>query len=329
MPILQKTWTQPHNSLAIPTLPDSRTSMGTLGVPALALAVKDGLKNAATPWTVLASSNGSVADTNDNWDSPSDVQRGSNDTWPRSWVLLRSPSTPTIYMLIYYTSTSDYILRIRWSESQPDISSLSIFRLPEATGPVIDEDWYISQPGSGSYEFYVTMLTATDGSFMVVTATVGTNAYNVLMLNFLRGTHPNDTHPYVILQKNTSNWGAFLTPNHVNFNQAFSFAPDGTPLTCSLEFPAIMYGPYAYTLPTRAADDPFRNWKAFSWPIRVITTTSGYLGFKGYVEDFWWAGAESPTWSNVRWMQPGFEGSDMVVMKHGCMWFPCVEPFRW
>lgn len=335
MALLQKTWSEIYNSRPLPVLPLLRTYMGAYASPSFLLYFKEGLKNAPSPWTVLASSNMSVVSTDDNWTQPSDVTRhGSvNDTWPASWILLKSSTTPPIYLIIDYTTVSSYWVTLRWSESQPDISNLDLYRTPEATGPEIKKDWYIAEPYSGSYEYYISMLGAMDGSFIVIGTMTGSDEANVLMFNRIRDASPKDPYPWVVwIKGNSTPRDVFFLPNQAANNDVFSFAVDGEPVDCSFVFPAKMSGASTVTpLSNYSADDSLRNWRPFSWPVRIIIRTTGYRGFKGYLEDFWWAAAEgSGSRDNLRWMQPGYEGTDMVVMRRGSWWIPCPgTPFKW
>lgn len=328
MAILQKTWTQHYNSKPLPPLPDSRYSLATTAVPLTLLLFKNALKTAG--WTVLASSNRTVADLNDNWVTYGDITRGGNDTWPGSWILLQAPTTPTTWLLLDFTSSSHSEIQLRWCLSQPDISALSPYRVPEATGSEFDHPWFVSGPSSGAYEYYFTMLTATDGSFLLVGTFVSTNDDNLLMFNVLRGADPKDPYPFVIWMKDDwTDRDVFVDSYDVINTRVWSFAPNGTVVNCSLLYPVTLYGPtYENNIVTRSVDDPNRGWKPFSWPIRVVNKTSGYLGHKGYLEDFWW-GAEEGGQADLRWQQPGFDGQSLVVMRRGCWWIPCIEPFKW
>ncbi len=330
MAILQKTWTQHYNSKPLPPLPDSRYNLGTTAIPLTLLLFKDSLKVAG--WTVLASSNRTAADLNDNWVTYGDITRGGNDTWPGSWILLQAPTTPTTWLLLDYTSSIDRDIVLRWCLSQPDISVLSPYRTPEATGPEFVRTWVVDPPTSGAYEYYFTMLTATDGSFLLVGTFVGTDDDNVLMLNVLRGADTKDPYPFVIWMKDDwTDSDVFWHEYDGIHNNVWSFAPDGTVVNCSLLYPVTLYGDaYEYQLGVRSADDPNRGWKPYSWPIRVVNKTSGYLGHKGYLEDFWWGAEEDKVNQRaVRFQQPGFDGQNLVVMRRGCWWIPCIEPFKW
>ncbi len=327
MSILQKTWSQPYNSYALPALPLGRIDLGTDLESSMLVLLKDALKTVG--WKVLASSNRSVANTSDNWSSPTNVDRGLNDTWPGSWIVLKSPWIPTVYMLIDYTSVASYRLRIRWSPSMPDISSPHIYRVPEATGPEINEEVYVNGPGSGAYEWYMTVLTATDGSFILITSSIDVTDNNVLMLNFIRDADPRDPHPYVIWQKTASVPDQLKEPHTSSNDHVFSFASDGEPVECSFQYPAVLHGTTTTEIASYASDDLQRGYRPFSWPVRVVVRTAGYEGFKGFLEDVWWGAVESQTLESMRWMQPGYDGANMVVMRRGCFWFPCLEPFRW
>jgi len=336
MAILSKTWTEIYNQYAIPVLSLLRTS-SSYNSPSFLYFFKEGLKADPSPWTVLASSNTSVADTNDNWNGPSDIilvgTFGVTDTWPGSWMVLKSSTVPAIYLLLDYSTTSTYRVNARWSEYPYDLSDSGIYRLPTATGPEISAEWAITEPGSGSYEYYITMLKADDGSFIYIgTPNASVGDINYLMLNFLREAAPQDPYPWIVWQKSSyTASNAFLDPNNYSSDDVYALAPDGTMLNCSFEYPVLCYGASSEgSLPIMSADDLTRGTRPFSWPIRVVSRTTGYRGFKGYLEDLWWGAVEGPAKENMRWQQPGFEGQNMVVMRRGCWWIPCPgEPFKW
>lgn len=92
-------------------------------------------------WTVLAScgkaGTGSlVASAGDNWLSASDLSRNTTGTSPRSWILLRSPSTyrGTFYLLMDWWGSARSTVQFYFTKSCPDYSSPATNARPPATG---------------------------------------------------------------------------------------------------------------------------------------------------------------------------------------------------
>lgn len=100
--------------------------------------LKDAIVNPALGgvWTVLASSDGTTADTNDNWANPSDVVHGATSGSARAWILLESPSSALgpYYLLLDNWHTNSHQCQIYFTQSQPNIASPSTTARPASTG---------------------------------------------------------------------------------------------------------------------------------------------------------------------------------------------------
>lgn len=338
MTLLQKTWHQPYNSHAVP---DVRTDAARQYQFAHWMIKRALTEIPVNPWTVLASSNTVTVGLGDHWNDRTDIVTGTNDTWPGSWCVLKSPDTHPkgpIYLVMKATVGGGgvwYYPTYRIAVSCPDLSTGSLYRVPEATGPEISKGVQFNSPISGSFEWYFTALVAEDGSFFIIWTTLEVQDNSFLAFNWLKGAHNLDPYPFVFWgsEGGAGSPGTFFYTSDGNFWQdAYTIAPDGTQVQCALSPPAQRYGDYEYIMTSRTADDVNRSGKPFSWPIRVFNITSGYRGHKGFMEDLWWAGdggvANNERYPK-RWGQAGYVGENMEVMQRGCLWFPCKVPFRW
>lgn len=138
---------------------------------ALLWELKDALVNPTLGgvWTVLASSDGTTANTNDNWIDPTDAVHGTSSTGARGWILLKSPTGGfgPYYMLIDNWHTSNnYRCQIYFTRSQPNISSPSTTARPPATGSEWSHaDAYPADYSNANYYAACHCAVADDGSF--------------------------------------------------------------------------------------------------------------------------------------------------------------------
>jgi len=332
MAILQKDWHQPYTYQLL-----TRAGTSYERTRNMLFFIKQGLLSHPTsPWTVVASGNESVASLADNWSAYTDVLRGYNDTDPGSWIVLKSPAGyyPELWLLLDYTTPSvDYRSRVYLTTVEPDISSLSPYRVPEIVGPSCGRDEVQLQysTGSGHYKDFISMVVAADGSF-VVTGPSDPYRYstrnmwwpaelNLFFFNRMRDTNPLDPYGFALGMSNAD------TNCLVNFSgttwsgaNIHTIHPDGEEALCAAVWPGT--GSASELLMMR--DDYWKNWRPQAWPIEILSVTTDKESKKGTLEDMWWGSRWAPCWG-----QPGFEGEDMVAMQKGILWLPCNEPYRW
>ena len=122
LPILTKTWNFNVNQTF--TSPDQISSVRNLY-----FNIKQSLKNSGG-WQVVASSNGSVANTNDNWTSTSSLNWSGGG--PRSWIILKHPTNNSQFLMDLinsgagWASLASYYSRNGWNVS----GALSTSSLP-------------------------------------------------------------------------------------------------------------------------------------------------------------------------------------------------------
>lgn len=333
MTILNKIWHQPYTETLI-----SRVSGDAEVVRAgYHLFLKNGLLSHPThPWTVVASSNRTVADTNDNWSTTSDITYGKNDTWPGSWMLLKSPTgvRGPFYMLLDRTNISSIVTRVVISKSTVDLENLSPVRQPTFLGPYCVFSGSLWDTGwSGHYISSISLVVADDGSFVMgAPRRAGqslsrsyseSNDDTYFFFNVLEDVNPLDPYGFVL-------WSAGTASNCQNsvtdaqWATAVSIHPDGTQVTCAILHPIITRASYFDQLPYISYEDALRAYKPFAWPMHITAITSGKEFVKGVISDIYWGGTFRP--QNA---QPGYDGLNMVAMRKNLLWVPCLTPYRW
>lgn len=331
MAILAKDWHQPYTSAYMGV--DSYTERATYFMYLL----KEGLLSHPTsPWTVVASSNGSVASLADNWSSVADVVRGTNDTWVGSWIVMKTPpgSGTQLYLRIDYTSTTEYSENVWMSPDAPDLSALSPYRVPQfsAASPVFGRDQtHLHGDLTGSlHRAQFCMAVASDGSFVATShAFVSPDSFgawpiirSLFVFNRLKYAHPLDPYGFVLITSDTQYplRGIDGVP-WTGSDGMFSLHPDGTPILCAACWSG---GQSAAVRPIYklVADDFLRDYRPLAEPIPIVSVTSGKTYRKGELEDLWLGAYDLPP---LRWGQPGFDGTDMTVAQKGILWVPCTD----
>lgn len=322
---LTKDWHQPYTSQLM-----TRAGTSVARMQAFLYYMKEALlSHPKHPWTLLASSDGvSTVGLSDNWSGLSSIIQGVNDTWPGSWAVFRSPAGtyPVLYLVLSWYSSYAYRASVFVTTEEPDLSSLSIYRVPGFTGPYIgNSDWRLISTASGEYTDQMSALVASDGSF-IMTSSIGRNFTqdpkedHFLFLNRMADTNSLDPYSFVLGCSGDSYATAFFSQSSGCWKDLRVLHPDGTEVVCTAAWPG--YG--TPSMQEAMSDDYARGWKPFAYPMRVVATTTGKESYKGTLEDMWWGGKERPKWG-----QPGFDGEDFIVMQKGILWVPCLTPYRW
>lgn len=333
MTVIAKDWIQPFTSKLL-TTSISETDQSR----AYLFWLKEGLTSHPTsPWRVVASSNQTTVALGDTWLSESDVNRGTNDTWPGSWIVLKGPEgyPPDIWMILDWTHpTAANLQNVKFTVSAPYLDTITTYRVPETIGSYFGFDSLELYNAGGSVQSInmITMLVASDGSFIVTNpSTKYTNLVDnwtlsgersLFFFNRLRDVQALD--PYgCVCGASGDNSTVLDTPSATTWSgtRIKSLHPSGVEIGCAATWPRSASN---IDVPEASADDYVRNWKPFATSMRVISVTSAYEYNKGTLEDMWWGGLYPPKFG-----QPGFEGQDFNVMQKGALWMPCFEPFRW
>lgn len=336
MPVMKKIWHQPCTAEPIGLSSGSSLDRNRDFLFLLKEAL---LSHPTNPWTMVASSNRSVASLADNWSSPADISRGSSDTWPGSWMILKSPTGTKgpFYMLLDLTSLADD--RTDWyiSKDPFDVSSLSPYRVPGGVSTYASPGARLlfGSRGSAYHITGETILVADDGSFV---ATTQTRAYvdssgeewgdpydcSLVFFNVLDDADPTDPYPFVMF---TDDSDRQLKTNQFDStwrSYGRSIYPDGSNSTCYFLAPRAVSSDYRLDVQECVTDNPLNSQRPFAWPIEVWTVDSGRRMRKGILSDMWWASRWMYSWG-----QPGYDGQTLVAQQSGCIWLPATQPYRY
>lgn len=335
MPVLKKNWVQPYTFQLFGRDSNSYTrNRECLFFLKTAL-----ISHPTNPWTVVASSNRSVASTGDNWSSSSDIVHGSNDTWPGSWIILKSPTGTQgpFYMIFNWTTSADYDTDWYVTTEQPDVSSLSPYRVPDLPSAKAGYDniRLFGDTGSGYYLSGITIVTADDGSFVATCSQEvlwpgdgkewgEPRLYGSCFFNVLDEVQDNDPYGFVMWTADGGGTSIWQNPEESTWNTMKSVYPDGTPVTCYPMRPAFVAGNIRRAVQEAVCDNPMDTWRPLAWPIEIWTADSGKRMRKGVLSDMYWAPRYMYSWG-----QPGYDGQNLVAQQHGCMWLPATEPYRY
>ena len=242
-------------------------------------------------WTVVASCGKAggaslVASTDDNWLSWADLQVGTGSASHRSWLVLRSPTTPrgTFYFMIdWWVSNASYPNNGNYyfSKFPPDLTGLVTDARPVATGP----EWshspaaILTNSVVGAVRSYMTV--AHDGSFVYSSATPFNDGNwhwfkNGLLFNILQA---NSCPPWDTTQAVSTTWtGDISSLTDLEYK---SLHLDGTQVSLRhVQGFKILQRSYLEAVHT----DDYRD-KYVAFPAYLVSLTTDKKAWRGILED--------------------------------------------
>lgn len=257
----------------------------------LLFELKQGLVSSTVgPWTVVASSNGAVANTNDNWTSSDSVSWVTAVGSPHSWIVLKSPNVspgPYYFIIDYVNPTNNYGTTIHFTKTQPNISSPSINNRPPALGTESTQSATLYNSNAGVFCTRINLICAHDGSWiMFATAGAYDGPMTIMIFNvFNQSTvRSSDTFKagYVWLANRT----AIIpeTDGSVDFKRPDAALPSSYR---ELQSCYMAYAGNTSVLDFLREDKADGKWPLL--PIYLFNADAGVRGFMGTPEDIYWA----------------------------------------
>jgi hypothetical protein len=187
IPTTEKTWQHTVNNQAANTTvlnDDNKSVLFTIKQALTGISPTTGRSlNWANPWTVTKSSNGSVANGNDNWNSVADLNWG---TGTHSWIVLRQPGTGIEICLDLSNTNTGYMTQV-WSPATSFVLTPGTTSTrPTASDEIIlqfNTTWLGGQPSA--YIARVHAMVSTDGRGSRILVNVTSSVLNSVCLFWL------------------------------------------------------------------------------------------------------------------------------------------------
>ena len=239
-----------------------------------------------SPWTVVASANGTVADTADNWATSADLVSAVPGN-PHSWIVLRQTGVngqnQEFCIDLYYTNPSR--VGIIWSPVNGfDVSSPVTTARPTAT-----DEFVLWTTGGDWLTTYITFNCAlhvlmTDGGectrFFVY---IGGACKTFLAMEKPKDSDLNWSNP-AVLYNTPREPPAYTTLNDIT--RAYINVP-GSTVACYLS--SLAYGAAMIGQNLTVANEVSGCWPMI--PVRVVGSTYPAVGLVGTLRDTWWGAA--------------------------------------
>lgn len=257
------------------------------------------------PWTVVSSSNGTVAGVGDNWASDADANTGVSSTGARSWIVLQNASGMQI-LIDYVTGGNADTAQFRMSPRGLFIGGTTTAR-PTATDE-IPETGAPAVLGSNPYQKQFTLFAtakllhfwhSADGLQTMIVgyqSTTGSPDFGSLEVFWILGQaeqpHPAWPHPHVLFIGTAGN---ATNPDNM-FNSNDWVIAEDTPGKYQLlspvlegQFDGSFWHPVASSGKNQISNtypiEPFTLWsgkykcKIGRWPVDVFATATDAAGF--------------------------------------------------
>jgi len=281
LPTLQKTWQFDLNRVGGAAVSQAQDYAEHL------LSVKNALKGfAILPWTVSSSSDGTTADSNDNWTVWGDLVWG---TSTRSWIVLKAPGSEGYEICIDLNRFFPYRLDIVWSPSGAFGAGTITARPTAADEIVLHSDWnWIAVDGYwGTTATKIQALHSEDGDATMVITYRSNYVVSLWRMEVVVDKVSGWTDG-VLLRFDTS---ASNTASCAEFSfvadQTDNFAQEGG----TLVQPYLTYEARG-TTETAVLLSPGvpSEWDSNNpiMPMGLVANTVGYRGHMGHPSDFWW-----------------------------------------
>jgi hypothetical protein len=311
LPTLDKSWIFKTNIL-LPT-----TGAAVADHQQLLLAIKQALTVAtgwtdstgatvvnAYPWTVSASSNGTVADTNDNWNSTSDLVYGANI----SWIVLRQAQINAKYEICLSRGPTNYYYYVNTYVSHNfgfDLTGLLTTTPPTATDRIQHHSTgYITGVTSATADYSMTVAMSTDGQCRRVMIYTASNFRTLWIWDKPKNPVTGWLNPSICLMQ--SNGGTLVPSAYTeltDYAQISSWIKGlGTWLYTTTEF----YGTAALGENLAYPNQVTGEWQLD--PLGLASASSGRYGRHGEIFDLWYTstaltqGVSLPSSSNRQFM---------------------------
>lgn len=204
--------------------------------------------NSSGAWSVVASSNGSVANTSDNWNSDSDIVFAAGGT-AHSWIILsRAGWMPggTMYLKLDCNSATQYQLTFELSSGAYTTSYVT-GTAPTATNVLTwsNQQW-LRNNASADTNLRIHVIRESAGGFMIYTSVSGVGRFQFEFYNIeIERWYSSDNWPHhaSAYYDDTHAGGAALFQNFMSFASSSAgkaFKMDGTART-SYVYPALVY----------------------------------------------------------------------------------------
>lgn len=288
LPSLQKSWQFDTNN--------SYTAAASVktSYEQLLYAIKVVLTSFPTnPWTVVASSNTTVANTSDNWTSASSVVFGSGAS-NRSWIVLKQTGISSNFQLALIANngvlgaTGEYgMFQISPSAGFTGLTSTSVN--PTATDQYkiqVNDYWTFFSPGA-AFGFTIHGMQSTDGSCTRLVWCTGGQSNGGLIIDTMQSPVtglvtpvaafcPSNTHPTA-----TNIWGnATMVASNVNLRKTTG------PTTVASGFVTMHAGGTYVGAYSSGTINQISNEYPLM-PMGVYSQQSGSYGFHGFIVDMW------------------------------------------
>jgi hypothetical protein len=285
LPTLEKTWQYSTNNIDVPAgtaLENFQRAM---------FRVKAILVGFATaPWVVLASSNGVVANTSDNWTSFASCVFAA--TGARSWIVLRQAGVAANYqMLIDLTGgASGSLARFKISPSAGFTGLTSTSTVPAATDEyTIRASTWFGNLTNTPFKSIVHGQMSSDGEKTRIILAAQGNSKSVLVIDKLSNPVTGMTNPtFAVLAVATTGGVSATTVDAVN-GSAIGVGRDAT---VNLTYYMTTEGYNATTVSAALSTNP--NQISGEYPltgIGVASPTVGKTGRHGRLSDIWFGSA--------------------------------------
>lgn len=187
-------------------------------------------------WTVVGSSNGTVANTSDNWATSADIVSASGAV-AHSWIVIQSPDMGMlggrIWLIIDCNDGAGTVqdFELIMCSDQPDLTTPVTTARPTATNEVAmgEQVWQLSAFAAKSFHFWRTTI----GEFIAVMSTDGTliPESGIVFWRCDNG-EAGVQYPFFCYREHlTSGLGAFTASNLATSGNIDGFWQDKTPLT--------------------------------------------------------------------------------------------------
>jgi hypothetical protein len=331
MPTLQRTWTTDQNNA-----PSDQSSTGAQ-VAEVLLTFKNALKTAG--WTVTQSSDGSTADSNDNWSVVGDITNG---TGAHSWIVLKSPANyPSsgnyIYFGIdYYNSNA---AQVDWCTATADWTGTSTSIGPahasaaNANGDNVHtgtDDTYLVPSTVENIKYHI--CTNTTGDFILYTSVDSTGQVHFCsFINKLSAADSTDDFPIATYFRTAGSTAAIYSSNpfiHGDMSNGSAGSArgfkydDGTVTSTNYyqEHWGLEGSAWGSNMGSATGDDISGKFPAFPyWCTGAGNTNGKYV--RGILTDIYQANYSTEAFAAIGDVQPGTGTITMGCV--GSVWLPC------